>query len=97
MRLEKYIIESMSRYCNYYKAKDKNWYVDLANKEYGGYEDATTYGPFNTFDDADEYVMNNFSNPGSFWEDDSGKKPVPKKSPNGRPVIRPSSGRKYRW
>jgi len=80
--------ESVSRHCAIYKAKDRKWYLELANKEYGEYEDSTTYGPFSSEDDAENYLRN-FSNPGGLWTDNSGKRPKPKKSPNGRPVVRP--------
>lgn len=88
--IDKYLNESMSRHCEFYKAKDKKWYMDLAEREYAGYEDATTYGPFDTLDIAHDY-LDNFSNPGSYGEDASGKNPVPKKSPNGKQVQKPQS------
>jgi len=61
----------------------------------GQYEDSTTYGPFPSQQAADDFMSSNWANPGSFYEDDSGKKPPPKKSPNGRPIESPgSSGRR---
>lgn len=90
--IKEYLNESLSRYCDFYKAKDGKWYMDLANNEYGEYDDCTTYGPFNSLEKADEYLHNNHSNPGGAWEDDSGKREVPTKSPNGRPVVNPRSG-----
>lgn len=93
MRLEKYIIESVSRYCHIYKSKGNKWWIELADKEYGGRSDATTYGPFKSEDDAEKELQHH-SNPGSLSFDRSGKAPVPKKSPNGRPIQKPSSQRR---
>lgn len=87
--------ESVSRYCDIYKTQDGKWYMDLANEEYGEYDDCTTYGPFSSEDAADKYLRDNHSNPGGGWVDDSGERPVPKESPNGRPVVSPRSGRSY--
>ena len=88
--LRRLIYESTSRYCSFYKASDGKWYMDLASEEYGEYEDATTYGPFSTMDKAIDY-LDQFSNPGGWNEDDSGTRPPPTKSPNGRPVVRAGS------
>ncbi len=82
--------ESMERYCAIYKAKDGKWYMDLAQDEYEDYDRATTYGPFPSEDAAEKY-LDNFSNPGGWTSDDSGKRPVPKKSPNGSKVVSPRS------
>lgn len=91
---------SMSRHCSIYKAKDGKWYMDLANREYGDHYDSTTYGPFSSEEATMAYLDTNHSNPGSFFTDDSGKHPVPKKSPNGGKVVIPSTRtpfRSYRW
>lgn len=64
----------------------------------GGREDSTTYGPFPSQEAADQFMSDNWANPGSFYEDDSGKAEVPKKSPNGKPVVSPAEygrGRGY--
>ena len=101
-RSKRILDESMSRYCHFYKAKDGKWYMELANREYAEREDASTYGPFPSMESALEY-LENFSNPGSYSEDDSGEAPVPTKSPNGLPVEAPISrrerlfGRPLRW
>lgn len=92
MRLNKYLLESMSRYCHFYMAKDKNWYMELASNEHGEERDATTYGPFNTYEDAVDY-LDQFANPGGWSRDKSGKASVPKKSPNGRPIEEPRKNR----
>ena len=84
------IRESVSRYCHIYKAKDKNWYLELAHKEYGDYEQAYTYGPFSTEKELMEF-LNQYPNPGGYSYDPSGKQKVPKKSPNGKPVEKPES------
>jgi len=84
--------ESMSRYCDFYKTKDGKWYMDLASNEYGEWDDATTYGPFNSEEAVEKYLDNNFSNPGGMGVDDSGEREVPTESPNGSRVVRPGGG-----
>ena len=86
--------ESVSRYCSIYKAKNKKWYLELAPHEYGEYEDADTYGPFDSEDEADGF-LSGFANPGGLSIDKSGKKPVPKKSPNGRKIISPKINNRW--
>ena len=92
MKLRYYLTESMSRYCEIYLAKNKKWYLELANNEYGEREDAVTYGPFKSEAAAEDYI-DNFSNPGGWGTDDSGLTATPKKSPNGSPIQRPSRRR----
>lgn len=92
---QRFLRASMSRHCEFYKAKNGKWYMDLAPNEYGDYRDANTYGPFQSLDAAEKYLSNNFSNPGADDVDESGDRPVPVKSPNGRPVTKPSSGRTW--
>jgi len=84
--------ESVSRHCDFYLAKDGKWYMELANDEYGEWEDSTTYGPFNSEEAVEKYLDNNFSNPGGMGVDDSGDREVPTESPNGGKVVRPGSG-----
>lgn len=86
----KEVIASMQRYCGFFQAVDGNWYMDLANREYAEYEEATTYGPFPSLDVAIQYLDDNFSNPGG-WMEGTKKQPVPHRSPNGSPVQRPRS------
>lgn len=88
---EETLVESVSRYCSFYKAVNGKWYLELAPNEYGEYEDATTYGPFYSEESALKY-LNNFSNPGGYDSDDSGEREVPTQSPNGDKVRSPSSG-----
>ena len=90
-------IASMQRECTLYKARDGQWYMDLADEEYGGLDDATTYGPFKSEETTEKYLQDNFSNPGGYSTDDSGKQPVPKISPNGRPVQKPKSHSWRSW
>lgn len=85
------LLESLERHCAFYKAQNGKWYMELADKEYGDWKDSTTYGPFDSEDEAMDQ-LNNFANPGSFFTDEDGTKPVPKKSPNGQPV---QSGRSF--
>lgn len=91
---KRYRQESVSRFCEIWLDNKGQWWLDLANREYGDEDDATTYGPFRTEDDADDYIRN-FSNPGGLSVDDSGRRPPPKRSPNGAPIERPRRG--YRW
>lgn len=105
---------STPRYCEFWKANNGKWYLDLAvneesrsdyfeeddwrseggNETDGTYEDCVTYGPFDS-EDACEKYLDNFSNPGSFYVDPSGKNPPPTKSPNGSPVVSPRGGTSY--
>lgn len=87
------IRESLSRYCEIYKTINGTWYIDLASDEYGERQDANTYGPFASEDQADSWISSTFSNPGCLNVDDSGTLPVPTVSPNGDPVMTP---RQYR-
>jgi len=66
----------------------KQWYLDIADREYGEYDDSWTYGPFNSEKDVERY-LNNFSNPGGWQTDASGKEKPPTRSPNGRSVTKP--------
>jgi hypothetical protein len=78
--------ESESRYCHIYKANNNLWYVDLASFEGGQNHDANTYGPSNSQNEIEKFILDNFSNPGGWTVDKSGKKSAPKVSPNGRPM-----------
>lgn len=95
-------VASLSRHCHFYKASNGRWYMELAHREHGDRNDATTYGPFETRDKAIEY-LDEFSNPGGWSEDRSGKNPPPTESPNGDKVEAPDyknewwrSPRRYR-
>jgi hypothetical protein len=90
--IEGAISESVIRYCGVWKASNGRWYLDLAEQEYAEYEDATTYGPFRSEDAANKYLHDNFSNPGGYMTDESGKEDPPTKSPNGHKVVNPSAG-----
>ena len=92
MKFKDYIKESMQRHCAIYKAKNKKWYLELADREYGEEHDATTYGPFNSEKDVQD-ELEYHSNPGGYSMDGSGKAPVPKRSPNGSQIQKPSSNR----
>lgn len=82
-------IASMSRYCGLWLANNGKWYMDLANEEAGERHEATTYGPFPSEEAADKFLSDNFSNPGGYSSDNSGKQPPPHKSPNGDKVHPP--------
>ena len=94
---EALLAESMQRYAGIYLATDKEWYLDLASNEYGDHYDATTYGPFYDEQTAEDYVKDNFSNPGGLDVDDSGTQPPPTRSPNGDPVQKPQSSMEQRF
>ena len=86
---------SMMRYCHFYKAKNKKWYMELAPFEYGERDTSTTYGPFSSMEDAEDFLYGvDFSNPGGYSIDESGKAPTPEKSPDGGSVVKP---RKDTW
>lgn len=89
---EELLVESMQRHCEFYLAADGKWYMELAPDEYGEQWDADTYGPFYDEDSAVKY-LDNFSNPGGYGIDDTGTRPAPKQSPNGRSVISPRQTR----
>jgi tRNA nucleotidyltransferase/poly(A) polymerase len=82
------IHESVSRYCEIWKASNDKWYLNLAPDEHGEYDDADTYGPFSSESAAEKY-LDKFSNPGAMDVDDSGTRPPPEKAPNGSPVRKP--------
>ena len=81
---------SMSRHCAIYKSRGPQYWLELADEEYAGRDQAFTYGPFNTEKDAEEY-LDRFSNPGGI--DYYGTTVKPKRSPNGMPIQRPTHKR----
>jgi hypothetical protein len=93
VKVAKLLVGSMQRHCAFYKAKDDKWYMELASREYEEQRKATTYGPFESKSEADHFLTDYFSNPGGSFTDDSGRKPVPTKSPNGSPVQNPKHHR----
>ena len=88
MKLRDYLTESTARHAFIYKAKNKKWYLELGDYEYADKHQSTTYGPFDSEEEADKEISYH-SNPGGLSIDRKGKNPVPKKSPNGRPVQKP--------
>lgn len=85
---------SCSRHNSFYKAVDGNWYMELAHEEHGRQEDADVYGPFASLEAAEQFRRDGFSNPGGYWDDDSGTQPVPTHGPNGNKLIAPT---RRRW
>jgi hypothetical protein len=84
---------STQRHCKVYLASNLKWYMELGDFEYARRDNSTTYGPFNSEDEAyDELRFH--SNPGGSMEDSSGRQSPPTESPNGFPV-RPPSKRRY--
>ena len=92
-QFRQFVVESMMCHCEFYKATNGKWYMELADNEYGESYDADTYGPFDSQEKAYDYLSNGFPNPGGHSSDDSGTRPVPTKSPNGGDVIMP----RRRW
>jgi hypothetical protein len=76
--------ESTGLHCGFFLANDGKWYMyhetwdDSGDEGSGMYED---YGPFNSFEEAIEYLNDNFANPGAFGVDKSGRSNPPK-NPN---------------
>jgi predicted DNA-binding WGR domain protein len=72
------------RDCSFYKATDGRWYMDLEDERYDdededGYRssgDMNSYGPFNS-EEAAEKFLRNFSNPGGYDVDSSGRRKPP--------------------
>lgn len=81
---------SMSRHCAIYKTVEGEFYLELADREYAGYEESDLYGPFSSETAAEEY-LDNFSNPGGI-DFDEGRK-TPKRAPNGTPIKSPKQRR----
>lgn len=77
---------SCSRRCDFFKAKDGQWYVTLGNFEHAhDADECTNYGPFADEDAAEDYVFNNHSNPGGSCTDESGTREVPSDVVSPRP------------
>jgi hypothetical protein len=86
--------ESVSRYAGIWKDNAGSWWLDLADDEYGEYEDARTHGPFSSESAAEKY-LDGFSNPGGADVDDSGKEAPPTKSRNGGRLVNPRKAQKF--
>lgn len=89
--IDKDLAMSVSRRCDIWKANNSSWYVLLGDFEYADEErDCTAYGPFDSADEAESYVSDNFSNPGGQLVDDSGVDNPPENptSPEGRSSYR---------
>lgn len=85
---------SVSRHCSIVHVESNNtYYLELADEEYAGYEDANLYGPFKSEAEAEEYLYR-FSNPGGidFYSVDE----APKTAPNGSKIISPSNSNFWR-
>ena len=68
----------MQRRCDIAKTVDGNWYMMLGNFEYAEKpEDCTFYGPFSYGREAEQYLQENFSNPGAIHYYEAGNYPVP--------------------
>lgn len=81
---------SVSRECNFFLADDSTWWMFLADMEHGVFPNGRYHGPFTSLDDAEDYLADKFSNPGSSWVDDSGKAKSPRaENPTGIPVVNP--------
>lgn len=69
---------SQQRRCDFVKAVDQQWYMTLGDFEHA-YDDldCTVHGPFPTHEQADQYLIDHFRNPGGSTVDSSGTAPVP--------------------
>lgn len=78
---------STGQECHFYKANDGKWYMGLSDyppedddeREYWDGSIEHWYGPFSSFEAADKYLSKNFANPGGSTEDDSGRRPPPRR------------------
>jgi len=94
--------ESTGLDCGFYLANDGKWYMYHETWNEGGsggsgmYED---YGPFNSLEQAERYLDDNFANPGGFSEDHSGRMNPPKNpiNPRGSGFGYPTRILKRRW
>jgi len=90
---------SMQRRCDFTKCADGKWYMTLGNNEHSEDDwDCTVYGPFESEEKADDFLRDNFANPGGRSIDDSGTELVPKdaKSPSQWPSVRGLRGLYFR-
>lgn len=81
---------STGQECDFFKARDGNWYMGLSDyppeddEEMDYWEpDMTYYGPFQSFDEAHRF-LGKFANPGGYTKDPSGRRPPPKVHPSRR-------------
>ena len=80
-----------NRHCDFYKAVDGQWYLNQAPLVGGDYKSSDTYGPFDSYKDASEFLRKHLPNPGGRAKDITGRKPVPRRAPNGHPVKHPQT------
>lgn len=80
---------TVPRYAGIFKASDEMFYMDLADKEAGSWEDSTTYGPFEDRVSARTFLNENFDYPGDVFYDSSESLRPPRISPNGLSVVDP--------
>ncbi len=75
---------STGQECEFFKAKDGNWYMGLSDyppeddREYWDGSIEEWYGPFPSFESAYKYLHDNFANPGGYRKNDGGTKPPPR-------------------
>jgi hypothetical protein len=63
---------SMERRCDFIRANDLKWYLVLGENEHDyDDDDCLNYGPFDTEEQADDYLIEHFSNPGFSITDNS--------------------------
>lgn len=78
---------SSMRACSFWLANDGKWYLTLGNHEYAfEREDCTDYGPFDSEEEADRYLRNNFTNPGcsDTWDEGTADPPENPVRPRSR-------------
>lgn len=85
--------ESTGLDAGFFLASDNNWYMyieewnDYGTGGSGGY---ANYGPFISYEQAEQYLEDNFANPGGYSVDQSGRMKPP------TDAIRPSYSRRWR-
>ena len=52
--------------CTIREDDDGKWYYDLQRWPYGEWPEYDTFGPFNTYGEAQEHLSNHHANPGGF-------------------------------
>ena len=71
-----------------YKARDGNWYVEIAEEARPNESQSTTFGPFQSSDELHDFFQEQCGNSG-FKLDETGLRNPPLLSPNGKQVIKP--------
>lgn len=52
--------------CLFYEKEPQKWFYDLQQWPYGENPDFDTFGPFTTFEEAEQHLDNHHANPGGY-------------------------------